>query len=151
MRISSILSFLGFVLLFAGTYCPIVRPFGLFNQNIYQISQPYGLVLALIAVVGLVASFLNQPKITRAVAWIGFALLVLLLVAAVFKVQTFFDFMPFKGFRRVLTRQLRFKWGWYVLFTGVILAVAGALSSKSKSYIKPTPAVEDAGELESRN
>ena len=46
MRISSILSFIGFVLLFAGTYCPLLRPFGLINWNVYQLNQPYGLVHA---------------------------------------------------------------------------------------------------------
>jgi hypothetical protein len=65
MRISSILSFLGFVLLFAGTYCPLLRPLGLFNWNVYQLNQPYGLVFALVAVVGVAASFLNQQKIIK--------------------------------------------------------------------------------------
>jgi len=151
MRISSILSFLGFVLLFAGTYCPLLRPLGLFNWNVYQLNQPYGLVLALVAVVGVAASFLNQPKIIKAASWMALALVVLLLLASIFKVQTAFSFIPFKKLDAYLTRHVRFKWGWYVLFGGVILAIVGALSSKPKAYIKPVPSAGDVGELETRN
>ncbi len=70
------------------------------------------------------------------------ALVVLLLLASIFKVQTAFSFIPFKKLDAYLTRHVRFKWGWYVLFGGVILAMAGALSSKPKAYIKPVS--EDA-------
>ncbi|WP_183560165.1 hypothetical protein [Mucilaginibacter sp. SP1R1] len=137
MRLSSILSFTGFVLLFAGTYCPLLRPFYLFSWNVYKINQPYGLVLLLIAIVGIAASFLNQVKITRIAAWLSFALVVLLLVAALLKVQTAFSFIPFPKLDAFLSRQIKFRWGWWVLFAGPVIALAGALSGKPKAYIKP--------------
>lgn len=137
MRLSSILSFAGFVLLFAGTYCPLLRPLGLFNWDVYQLSQPYGMILLFVAVIGVVVSFLNQPKLMRITAWLSLALVIVLLLAAIFKVHTAFSFIPFKKFDAFLTRHIKFKWGWWVLFAGAVLALAGALSSKPKGYVKP--------------
>ncbi len=141
MRLSSILSFLGFALFFAGTYCPLLRPFHLFNWNVYQMNQPYGLVLLLVAVVGILASFLNQRKLVRITAWVSLVLVVMLLVAAILKVQFAFSFIPFHKVDAFLARQIKFKWGWYVLFAGAILALAGALNNKPKSIITAPEAV----------
>jgi uncharacterized membrane protein len=137
MRLSSILSFVGFVLLFAGTYCPLLRPLGLFNWDVYQLSQPYGLVILLVAVIGVLASFLNQHKLTRVVAWTSLLLVVVLFAAAIFKVETAFSFIPFKKFDNFLTRHIKFKWGWWVLFAGPVLALAGTLSGKPKGFVAP--------------
>jgi predicted membrane channel-forming protein YqfA (hemolysin III family) len=141
MRLSSIFSFVGFVLLFAGTYCPLLRPFHLFNWNVYQLNKPYGIVLLLVAVIGIISSFLNQHKITRAAAWTSLTLVVLLLIAAVIKVETTFSFIPFHKFDSLLTRQIKFKWGWFVLFAGPVLALIGALSGKPKNIAAPPEAV----------
>ncbi|WEA02762.1 hypothetical protein [Mucilaginibacter sp. SJ] len=138
MRLSSILSFAGFALLFAATYCPLLRVFHVTSWNIYKLNQPYGLVLLLVAVVGIIVSFLNQAKIMRVAAWLSVVLVVLLLVAAIFKVNSAFSFIPFKGINRFLTSQLKFQWGWYVMFAGPILALIGALSSRPKVFISNT-------------
>jgi predicted membrane channel-forming protein YqfA (hemolysin III family) len=140
MRLSSILSFVGFSLLFAATYCPLLRVFHVTSWNIYKLNQPYGLVLLLIAVIGIIVSFLNQAKIMRVAAWLSMVLVVLLLVAAIFKVNSAFSFIPFKGVNRFLTGQLKFQWGWYVMFAGPVLALAGALSGRPKVFI---PAATD--------
>lgn len=135
MRLSSIFSFVGFALLLAATYCPLLRVFHLTSWNIYKLNQPYGLVLLLVSVIGIVVSFLNQAKIMRAAAWLSLVLVVLLLAAAIFKVNTTFSFIPFKGVNKFLTGQLKLQWGWYVMFAGPILAVIGAMSSKPKTFV----------------
>jgi uncharacterized membrane protein len=137
MRISSILSFVGFVLIFAGTYCPLLRPFHIMNWNVYQLNQPYGLVMLLVAIIGIAASFLNQPKIIRAAAWGSVILVVMLLIAALLKIHFAFSFIPFHKFEAFLARQVKFKWGWYVLFTGAGLALAGALSIRKITIKAP--------------
>jgi uncharacterized membrane protein len=137
MRISSILSFVGFVLIFAGTYCPLLRPFHIMNWNVYQLNQPYGLVMLLVAIIGIAASFLNQPKIIRATAWGSVVLVVMLLIAALLKIHFAFSFIPFHKFEAFLARQVKFKWGWYVLFTGAGLAVAGTLSIRKITVKAP--------------
>ena len=143
MRLSSIFSFVGFALLFAATYCPLLRVFHVTSWNIYKLNQPYGLVLLLVAVIGIVVSFLNQAKVMRAAAWLSLVLVVLLLAAAIFKVNSTFSFIPFKGVGKFLTNQLKFQWGWYVMFAGPILALIGAMSSKPKVFI---PAATDTAE-----
>jgi predicted membrane channel-forming protein YqfA (hemolysin III family) len=135
MRLSSILSFVGFALLFVATYCPLLRVFHVTSWNIYKLNQPYGLVLLLVAVVGIIVSFLNQAKIMRIAAWLSLVLVLLLLLAAIFKVNSAFSFIPFKGVNKFLTSQLKFQWGWYVMFAGPVLALIGALSSKPKVFI----------------
>ena len=126
------LSFVGFVLVFAGTYCPLLRPFHLFNWNVYQLNQSYGIVLLFIAVIGMAASFLNQPKIIRVTALLSMVLVVVLFIAAVSKVQFAFSFIPFHKVDELLSKQIKFKWGWWVLFAGPAVALAGVINNKPK-------------------
>jgi hypothetical protein len=133
MRISSFVSFFGFVLLMAGTYCPLLRPFGLVSWNVYDLNKPYGMVVLLISVIGILGTVLNRIQLTKLAAWLSLGLIVLLLLAAVLKVNTSFSFIPFKGVAGFLTRQIKFKWGWYLLFAGPVIALIGAFSSRQLS------------------
>ena len=130
MRISSFVSFLGFVLLIAGTYCPLLRPFGLVSWDVYGLNKPYGMVLLLIGVVGVLGTALNNLKLVKLSAWLSLTLVALLLLAAVLKVNTSFSFIPFKSVAGFLSRQIKFKWGWYLLFAGPVIALIGAFSSR---------------------
>jgi predicted membrane channel-forming protein YqfA (hemolysin III family) len=130
MRLPTLISVLGFIILIIGTYCPMLRPFHLVNWNVYQLNQPFGFLLMLVGVIGVICAVLNQSKITKLSAFISLALVILLLIAAVLKVKTSFSFIPFKGINAFLTRQIAFKWGWYVLFAGPVLAVIGALFTR---------------------
>jgi len=133
MRISSFVSFFGFVLLIAGTYCPLLRPFGLINMNLFKLSQPYGIVILLVAVMGIIGTVLNRVQLVKLTAWSSLALVALLLLAAVLKVNTSFSFIPFKSIAGFFARQIKFKWGWYLLFVGPVIALIGAFSSKQLS------------------
>ena len=134
MRPASLLSLLGFFLLIIATFCPMLRPFHLFNMNVYKLNQPYGIVLLLAGVIGLLCTVLNQQKVVRLTAWASMVLVVLLYVAAYLKVNASFSFIPFKGIEGFLKRQIAFKWGWYILFAGPVLAVLGAVASKQRLY-----------------
>ncbi|MES2063326.1 MAG: hypothetical protein V4456_15470 [Bacteroidota bacterium] len=134
MRPASLLSLLGFIILIAATFCPMLRPFHLFNMNVYKLNQPYGMVIMLVGVIGILCTVLNQTKVSRIAAWASLILVVLLYIAALLKVKASFSFIPFKGINGFLTRQIAFKWGWYVLFTGAVLAVAGVSLSKKRVY-----------------
>ena len=132
MRLPSLMSFVGFVLLMAATYCPLLRPFHLFNWDVYDLNKPYGMVILLLAVVGIIAVILNRAKLVKLISLLSLALVALLLVAAVLKIETSFSFIPFKGITGFLERQVKFKWGWYLMFIGPLLAFAGTL-------FKPSP------------
>lgn len=134
MRPASLLLLSGFIMLIVATYCPMLRPFHLFNMNVYKLNQPYGICIMLVGVIGILCTVLNQVKIARVVAWVALVLVTLLYIAALLKVKASFSFIPFKGINGFLTRQIAFKWGWYVLFAGPAIAVIGALSSKERTY-----------------
>jgi hypothetical protein len=130
MRVSSIVALLGFVIVSAGTYCPLLRPFGLFSWNIYDLNKPYGVVILIVALVGIAALLLQQSRVAKMAAYISLALVTLLLLAAIMKVNTTFSFIPFKGLAAGLSHLIKFTWGWYILFAGSVLAVWGTINSK---------------------
>jgi len=137
MRLNSLISFVGFVILIAATYCPILRPFHLFNWDVYDGNKPYGIVILLVAVVGILGTVFNQVKIVRMAAWLSFVLVIVFYLLAWLKVHTSFSFIPFHSLDAFLTRQIKFKWGWYLLFGGPVLALAGVLFKKATSLNKP--------------
>ena len=135
MRLTSFISFIGFVLLMAGTWCPILRMFHLFNWftwNVYDLYKPYGMVILLVSVVGILGVVLNRIKLVRFTAWFALALVIVLFIGVFFKVHTSFSFLPFKSLAKFFERQARFMWGWYLLLAGPVIALAGAMSNRSK-------------------
>jgi hypothetical protein len=132
MRLPSLISFIGFVLLMAGTWCPLLRPFHLFNMDVYALNRPYGMVVLLVSVVGILAVVLNRIKLVRLTGWISLMLVLLLFVASYMRVHTSFSFIPFKSVAGFLSNQIKFKWGWYLLFMGPLVALAGTLFKPSK-------------------
>ncbi|MDB5110976.1 MAG: hypothetical protein JWR67_2090 [Mucilaginibacter sp.] len=133
MRLPVLISFVGFVVLISATYCPLLRPFHLLNWDVYDLNKPYGISMLLVFVVGIIGTVFNQVKITRLAAWISLLLIVLLYLAAILKVNTTFSFIPFKLVSGYLARQVKFRWGWYLLFAGQLLVLAGVLSNKQKN------------------
>jgi hypothetical protein len=132
MRLPSLISFIGFVLLMAGTYCPLLRPFHLLNWDAYDLNRPYGMVILLIAVVGILGVVLNQLKLVRLTAWLSLAFVAVFFIAAFLRVHTSFSFIPFKSVAGFLSGQIKFKWGWYLLFAGPLIALAGTMMKTSK-------------------
>ena len=134
MRPASLLILLGFIILMAATFCPMLRPFHLFNWNVYQLNQPYGIVILLVGVIGISGVMLNQLKVTRAAAYASLVLAALLYLAVVLKVHTTFSFIPFNSITGYLTRQINFKWGWLPLFAGPVLAIVGLVFNGKTKY-----------------
>lgn len=133
MKIKSFISFVGFVLLMAGTWCPVLKPFVFRSMDVYDLYRPYGMVVLLISVVGILGVILNQVKLVKLTAWLGLALVIVLFIGVYFKVHTTFSFIPLKSIARFLTGGLKFKWGWYLLFAGPVIALAGLLGKPLKS------------------
>jgi predicted membrane channel-forming protein YqfA (hemolysin III family) len=134
MRLNHLVSFVGFILLIAATYCPILRPFHLFNMDVYDGNKPYGIVILLVALVGIIGTVFSNEKLVRLTAWISVGLVVLFFILAVAKVYTSFSFIPLHGLDAFLTRQIKFKWGWFPLFIGPLLALAGSFFGGKRSF-----------------
>jgi len=131
MPTKSFLSFAGFVTLLAATYCPLLRPFGLANMDMYDLNKPFGMVILLVCCVGILGVVLKQISIARLCSWLSLALVTLFFIAAILKVHHTFSFIPFQSIAGFLTRQIKFKWGWYLLFAGPLLAIVGAVAFKT--------------------
>jgi len=134
MRLNNLISFAGFVIIIAGTYCPILRPLHLFNWDVYDGNKPYGIVILLVAVVGILGTVLTRQKIVKFTAWLSLGLITLFLLLAWLKVQTSFSFIPFHAIENIAIKSVKYKWGWYLLFGGALLAVAGVLV-KNKTMV----------------
>jgi predicted membrane channel-forming protein YqfA (hemolysin III family) len=134
MRINVLTSFAGFIILIAGLYCPILRPFHVFNIDGFGANKPYGMVLLLVGVVGIIATVFNQAKITKTVSFIALGLAVLFYLAALLKVRASFSFIPFHSIDAFLARQIKFKWGWFLILGGPLLAVAGVIFGRKPTF-----------------
>jgi len=133
MQPKAFISFAGFVMLMAATWCPLLRPFGIVTWDLYALNKPYGMVVLLIAIVGIAGIVLKQYKVSRIAGFIGLALVVLVYIAAQMKVHTTFSFIPFKGMAGFLTKLIKFQWGWYPLFAGAVLSVLANPKSKNEA------------------
>lgn len=131
MPTRSSLSFAGFILLIVATYFPLLRPFGLRNMNIFDLSMPFGMVVLLVALMGLLGVVLKQRTLAKFCGWISLFLILLLLLASYLKIHNAFSIIPFKGIAGFLARQIRYKWGWLALFAGAFLAILGNATTKS--------------------
>lgn len=131
MRIPSLLSLVGFIMVIAATYCPMLRPFGVFSMNVYSMNKPFGMVILIVAVIGIIGVVFNRLKVARLAAWATVALAALLYVGAYLKVHTSFSFLPMSSVAAYLTSKIKFKWGWYVLFTGATLCLSILFSKKT--------------------
>ena len=133
MRISSFITFAGFVIIIAATYCPIVH-FTIFNQNVYQLNKPYGIIFLLVAIVGIIGTVFNNIKLTQLIAWLMLGLVIVFYIAALIKIHFSFSFIPFQSLAGYLSKQIKFRWGWYLLCSGSVLAVAGTLANRGKKF-----------------
>jgi hypothetical protein len=139
MRLGSFISFAGFVMLIAATYCPLLRPLHIMNWDMYACNKPYGIVVLLVAVVGIIGIVLMQPKIARMAAWLSVGSVILFYFLCLLKIHFSFNFIPFHSLEKFLDRQIKFKWGWWLLCAGPVLALAGALNGRSKYTITDQP------------
>lgn len=132
MKLSSFISFAGFIMLIAATYCPLFRPLHIVNWDMYKANMPYGITVMLVAIVGIIGVVLMQRKLVRLTAWLSLGLIILFYFLSLLKIHYSFTFIPFHSFERFLERQIKFKWGWWLLVLGPLLAVIGTLRDKPK-------------------
>ncbi len=137
MRLSSLISLTGFVMLIAATFCPLFHPL-LLTWNMYKANMPFSLIVLLIGTIGIIGIVLMQPKISRQAAWISLLLVLLFYVLSLLKIHFRLKIIPFHAFERFLEHQVKLKWGWCLLIAGPILAILGTIYERPR-YKKPVP------------
>ncbi len=125
------ISFTGFILLIAGIFSPLISPFGLIKWNLFDLNQTFGIIVLAIAVTGLAAAIMRNNLLIKFAGWIALGLVILVFVAAIMKVNTAFSFIPFQKLSHSLSRLIHYRWGWYLLFVGPVLALLGIEKRKS--------------------
>lgn len=127
-----IVSLVGFVLVIIGIFCPLISPLGLVRWNLLDLNQTFGLILNAVATSGVIFTFKKQPaNLYKLNAWIAFGLVVFIFIAVVMKVHTAFSFIPFPKIANTLSGFIHYRWGWYLLFAGSVLALLGTGKRKS--------------------
>lgn len=147
MKLRSFMAFAGFVMLIAATYCPLFRPFGITTWNMYDGNKPYGIVVLVIAIVGIVAVIFMQAKVARMASWLAAILVFLFYVLALLKIHTSFTFIPFHAISRFLAKQIKFKWGWWLLVAGPLLSLAGVLLERPRYKVPNQPETANSNSI----
>lgn len=124
------ISFAGFILLIAGLFSPLISPLGLVQWNLFDLNKTFAIIVLIVAVAGLIAAIIRNNQLLRLTSWIALGLVVLVFIAAVMKVQTSFSFIPFPKIANTLSGFIHYRWGWYLLFAGSILALLGSVGSR---------------------
>ncbi len=124
------ISFAGFILLIAGLFSPLISPLGLVQWNLFNLNKTFAVIILIVAAAGLIAAIIRNNQLLRLSSWIALGLVVLVFIAAVMKVQTSFSFIPFPKIANTLSGFIHYRWGWYLLFAGSILALLGSIGSR---------------------
>ncbi len=124
-------TFAGFIMLIAGIFSPLISPLGLVKWNLFDLNQPFAIVVLVISIIGLVGTIMQNKRLAKFAALISLALVVLVYIAALMKVKTSFSFIPFPKLSQTLAGFIHYRWGWYLLFFGPILALLGSVNRKS--------------------
>ncbi len=120
------ISFIGFILLIAGLFSPLISPLNLVKWNLFDLNRTFAVVVLVIAITGLASTIIKNNQLLKLSGWIALALVVLVFIAAVMKVQTSFSFIPFPKIAHTLSGFIHYRWGWYLLFAGPVLALLGS-------------------------
>jgi len=123
-------SFAGFIFLITGIFSPLISPLGLVKWNMFDLNKPFGIVLLAVAVTGLAAAVIKSNPWVRFAGWFTLGLVVFIFIAAVIKVNTSFSFIPFPKLSHTLSGLIHYRWGWYFLFAGPILALLGTTGKR---------------------
>jgi len=121
----------GFIILIAGIFSPVISPLGFVKWNLFDLNKTFAIVLLIVAIVGLVGSIIKNNQLAKIASWITLGLVALVFIAAVMKVNTAFSFIPFPKLSQTLSGLIHYRWGWYLLFAGPILALLGSVNRKS--------------------
>lgn len=96
----------------------------------FKANMPYGIVVLLVAMVGIIGVVFMQRRLVRFSAWVCVGLIILFYFLSLLKIHFSFKFIPFHSFEKYMERQIKFKWGWWLLVIGPLLALLGSLLDK---------------------
>ncbi|WP_419800790.1 hypothetical protein [Mucilaginibacter sp.] len=128
------ISLAGFILLIAGLFSPLISPLGLVKWDLFNLNKTFAVIVLLVAIAGLAAAIIRNNQLLKLSGWISLALVVLVFIAAVMKVQTAFSFIPFPKLANTMSGFIHYRWGWFLLFAGAIMGLLGSFGLKKSLH-----------------
>lgn len=140
MEIKNYFGVLGALLIIAGGMSPMLHLPVIGNWNYWDIDVVLASVVFAFAGLGLLAAVLKKPALLRFSGWAVIAVVIFTLLAVYFKVNNYFNFIPFRKLAALATRIVHYRWlGWSILLLGgIIMVFSGRVSRVSKIVIKNT-------------
>ena len=128
------ISLAGFIMLIAGLFSPLISPLGLVKWDLFDLNKTFAVIVLLVAIAGLAAAIIRNNQLLKLSGWISLALVVLVFIAAVMKVQTAFSFIPFPKLANTMSGFIHYRWGWFLLFAGAIMGLLGSFGLKKSLH-----------------
>lgn len=114
----------GALLVLAGGMSPMLHIPIIGNWNYWDIDTVLALLVYVLAATALLATVLKRFGLVRFCGWAILALVLFTLVAVYFKVNNYFNFIPFKKLAAAATRLVHYRWiGWGMLFAGAVFMI----------------------------
>jgi len=111
---------IGALLMAIGGMCPLVHVPIIGNWNYFGIDQFLGIIFYVVVVLAFLGAFLNKTGLLRVCGWAAVGLVILTLAAVWFKSHDYFSFIHFKKLINLASGTVKYKWGWFVILTGVL-------------------------------
>ncbi len=127
-------TFAGFVILIAGVFSPLISPLGLVKWNLFDLNFVLATIMIIIAGNGLGSVVAKSKRLVKFYSWLTLGLILLIFIATVIKVNTSFSFIPFPKLSHTLSKLIHYRWGWFLLFAGPILALLGSAGSRKSLH-----------------
>lgn len=125
----------GYIILIAGIYCPLISPLGMVSWSLSDLNKTFAFILQAVAFAGIIVNLKKQSgfgkKLYTLNAWLALGMVILLFVAVKMKVNTTFSFIPLPKLAQTMSGFIYYKWGWFLLFTGPVLALLGSRKTKN--------------------
>lgn len=126
MLVRSYFGIFGSFMVIAGALSPMLRIPVMGNWNYWDIEPVLATLVMVLAALGLLSSVFARPSVLRFCGWSILVLVLFTLCAVYFKVNSYFDFIPFRKLAAAAAGIVRYRWiGWIVLVAGAAMMIAG--------------------------
>lgn len=115
------LQLIGFILVVAGSFLPLVHIPLIGNWNYLKVDQTLAITCWLLSMVALLGILTERQLLIKVSAILLIILFVFTIWAVKFKSLNYFSFIPLKSWQETAAGIVKLKWGWFLEFSGAAL------------------------------
>ena len=124
---------LGALLVIAGGLSPMLHIPIIGTWNYFDIDTALAAMVFVLAALGLIAAAFGKNALLKFSGWLIFVLILFTLAAVFFKVNNYFNFIPFKKLAAVASSIINYRWTGWVLMTVGSFIMIGFSGNRKKS------------------